>query len=521
MSMLWKLALTGLLVTLSGCQTVRTPPASMTGAEKGQPVLFLADPQFHNLYGLRLKQMSSQADWVSRVAIRPPELNILAPLVFDELIGRGLQVQANPQAPRGPAFAVVVGDSTNIACTGEFATFQASIGTLREAGLPILVAHGNHDSYLLGTVNNYKPMTIIPKSDVDYPTDTNIWANSGEISSTNMENWRDGCFQPAATGLDGSPMTKERWLAKYIALLGKDVVRKEPTSLAKGAKTLVLEAAPNSSLSKLKYRASGRFYPRREDALEGYKSYIVQALEFDDVSMIIIDTSVCPYAGGLYFRSNNAGQHSCIGDDQFETIKHILRDVPKQRKLVIVGHFPLADWNPADLKSFRDTLLDNAGWVYVSAHTHEVTAQSKWFNGTEINIASTTDWPMQVNNIWFGNGEKVPPTVQTISLLDASQAGSYQVSRGNEIAEVCRHLPVAKALAELFDPSESTVKCDVSSREGWDIAGAELHGYMKRIMDRYRAEKANPNDHERKYTKALLDRAAAASLAHSKTWALF
>ncbi|WP_312710512.1 hypothetical protein, partial [Stenotrophomonas sp.] len=59
--------------------------ASALGAEEttsATQVFFLADPQIHNVYGAALKQMFPVSNWVSGVAIRPPEVNLLAPLVL-------------------------------------------------------------------------------------------------------------------------------------------------------------------------------------------------------------------------------------------------------------------------------------------------------------------------------------------------------------------------------------------------------------------------------------------------------
>ena len=97
---------------LSGCTSgAQKVPTSYSSVNKPEPVIFLADPQVHNIYALPLAQMNDISNKASRVAIRPPELNILAPLIMEELIR---------DATQEPVEAMfVLGDAANIACTSE------------------------------------------------------------------------------------------------------------------------------------------------------------------------------------------------------------------------------------------------------------------------------------------------------------------------------------------------------------------------------------------------------------------
>src|SRR3954466_12076428 len=91
------------------------PPA---GENAERPVLFIADPQFHNMYGVGLRQMLPLADFFARVAIRPPELNLLAPYAFANLLSQAEKANGGVMP-----LVVVLGDATNIACSGEFDDF--------------------------------------------------------------------------------------------------------------------------------------------------------------------------------------------------------------------------------------------------------------------------------------------------------------------------------------------------------------------------------------------------------------
>lgn len=52
-------------------------------------LFLLADPQVHNVHGAALKQMFPIADFASKVAIRPAEVNLLAPLVLRHALETG------------------------------------------------------------------------------------------------------------------------------------------------------------------------------------------------------------------------------------------------------------------------------------------------------------------------------------------------------------------------------------------------------------------------------------------------
>lgn len=496
------------IMLLSGCASIppSTSPTKPYASLDGKPVLFVADPQIHNVFGRELKQMSEISNLVSKVAIRPPELNILAPKILQHLVAQGIKA-----AP--PKAIIVLGDVTNIACSGEYELFARSMDVVRPKNIPLLMAHGNHDSYLMGTVNSYIPgkgakWPVGEMDKEDQPVDLGWWGKSSEISSSNQRNWRDGCFKPQTENAnESSPMNKSRWMAKYLSSLEKDGLSKikseDDESISKaGGKKIDYTFKPNSLLAAYKYSASGVWYaphfgktPTSEkfDVQRVSKSYIVQSVDFDDSRVVIIDTSVCKNARGglLAFSQTNAGTRACIGMDQFRDIKNYVDTSSPDLRLVIAGHFPLKDLTSNERHELFSILNKRKGWIYMSAHSHDPVSQRKWENGLEINVGSTTDWPMEVNSVWLGVKNE-PNVVTTTNCVPESFKFNLPA---NKASEVCRHLPTAKYLADLTKQGITEIeskdylseysKCSVNKYEDWVFYGNELTHHMDVIYEAF------------------------------------
>ena len=75
---------------LAGCKSMGPRTAieddGQDEAHVRATVLFLADPQIHNVHGGDVKQTMGAADWFSDVAQRHPEMNLLAPYALEGII---------------------------------------------------------------------------------------------------------------------------------------------------------------------------------------------------------------------------------------------------------------------------------------------------------------------------------------------------------------------------------------------------------------------------------------------------
>ena len=517
------------LVMFSACASKPTilPLIHPTANEKTAPVLFLADPQIHNIYGMGLKQMTRISDIASKVAVRQPEINIIAPLILENLIAQS-EKKNNSEA------IIVLGDATNIGCSGEFNTFMESIKYGNINNVPVLLAHGNHDTYLMGTVNHYFPTSSASNWKPDFMETSNVptdedWWGEGVIDSRNGRNWRDGCYSP---NKESSPMNKSRWLAKYISYLsGVGLKRVNIEKSIEGKKKrsvfeLSYGSRMGTPLSELNFEAKGFWFPpefkkvpQKSYFTRVYKSFLVQRAQIEETDIIIIDTSLCEKARGgfLGFAFTNAGQNACIGDSQFEVIKEYVDEVKTGRRLVVAGHFPLADLKSRERNRLLRIMSSHAGWTYMSAHSHYATKQFKWGNGSEINIASTTDWPMEASNVWFNEVSRGPIIGQInnqANILDNSDFTKYSGK-----SEACRHLVVAKKIAELssyenvqWKSPKPDASCDPNKAEDWEEVGLALMEQVTIITNRFRSDE--------KYKEVVLSIMSTASKNEKDSWDL-
>lgn len=430
------------------------------------PLFFLADPQVHNAYGTSLKQMFPASDWVAKVAIRPPEVNLLAPLTLRHALAKG-------QAPLAGAsrLAVVLGDGTNIGCSGEADAFDAEFANARP-GLVRLMAHGNHDSYMMGTINSYGPKgpnTWTPgrMMTADLPVDEAWWNPTGAPERTGTSvlgrNWMDACYRPAVGegAVAGTPMNKVRWLARYAnSLAAHGLVQTSDGTADHEGLRFIGHGAPGSALAAMNYRSRGVWFrprpetpARGEDYARSWNSFVVQAVDFGERhTLVLIDTSVCQNArGGVRFLTTNAGTHACIGYAQFEAIEALLAGVGAGRHVVFAGHFPVKGLKWRERRRLTAIMRKHgpSGWTYVSGHTHAALSETAHAGGVDWNIGSTTDWPMESHVFRFDPASARIVAKSSTVLKDDVVPLDYSLSwdLAGRYSELCRHLPAARALA--------------------------------------------------------------------------
>lgn len=516
---------------LAGMLAAATATAAGPATQQGPRVFFLADPQVHNVHGPALKQMFPVADFVSKVAIRPAEVNLLAPLVLRD----ALEGDRGGQARR-PELVVVLGDGTNIGCTGEADVFDAQFK--RVPGLVRLMAHGNHDSYLMGTLNSYGPTkhTVrFPSRMVDpanrLPVDDG-WFSEPDIpvvQSTQLwnRNWRDTCYSPAVGGAPvGTPMNKVRWLARYADSLAHLGLRQEPEgTTSDGGITFRGIGAAGTPLGALDYRARGIWYRpivqagrARGDYQRAWKSFSVQVADISDThTLLLLDTSVCEVArGGLRMLATNAGSNACIGEAQLDVIQSMVDEVPSSRHLVFAAHFPLKALRQHE----RDALVaimarrNPSGWTYVSGHTHDASSPYVLGGGVDLNIGSTTDWPMERHVVRFAPDAARVTGIESRLLGATHMPLAYRVEWdwAGRYSELCRHYGAARALADAVpaqyelewnSPSVSRDEC-IPLQAEWRRSAEQLQAFQARISERF--------DSDPDYRRFVLRLAAGASL---------
>lgn len=477
-------------------------------------VLFVADPQIHNMYGVGLKQMMMISDLVSNVAIRHPEVNILAPLTLRYALQQGQSRLAH-----GSGLVVVLGDGTNIACSGEAEVFDAEFNRLAPGSIR-LQAHGNHDSYLIGTVNSYRPVKGNArelKSTLNslLPKDESAWEPSNLDKTERWEryqrerNWRDACYRPALGDKPaGTPMNKIRWLARYTEGLDEHGLSLAPAGPAKqGGLAFTGTGRPGTALQLMGYelygvwyRPDGATFQTRAAYQEGWKSFIVQRVDVDARhTLVLIDTSVCGRADGemLRYGGSNAGTNGCLGDQQLEAISDMIGSISKDKSIIVGGHFPLVALEKNEAAELA-RLLERArpsGWTYVSGHTHDALSSTVFGNGLDINIGSTTDWPLESHVMRFSPGSAKVAEMQSTVVGNPPRVLTYKpnwLSTGKR-SELCRHYKVAEALAKAVptrhrkywrSPSISWGECN-KIEKNWEESAIQLIGFQQQISDRF------------------------------------
>lgn len=423
-------------------------------------LVVVADPQIHNVAGGDVKQTFLAADWVSRVAQRHPELNLLAPYAFDELVRRAGQEKLGQDT----GLVVLLGDGTNASCTGEFDRFDKHLDAIRGNNERIVLwAHGNHDSYLMGTTNSYMPTfedagALGDMAAADRPIDRSWWKPLEKPLA-----WRKAWNSVCTDGHGGLPMNKGQWIARYLASFDGQLAQ----SSRPIGKEYIIEAhgTPGSRLGSLDFQVLGRWVPPDLSAPQGnylrqpYRSYIVQAIDVGESHrLILIDTSVCENTGiGPTYLTRNAGTHACLTRNQLDDIAALANAT--KRRVIFAGHYPLAKLRERD----RADLLAvfNAGdrpWSYMSGHTHEpeswrTSADGIPYSGRDgstrydLNVGSTTDWPMEAHRVAFTNTEQ-GMIARSVGFLAAPRL-AYTPPRQYEGWEICRHLKVAQELARV------------------------------------------------------------------------
>lgn len=520
-----KEVLAAVMLSVSSAVTAQTT----AGPDDGVPIFFLADSQIHNVYGTSLKQMFPAADRVSRVAIRPPEVNLLAPLTLRHALDR-----ADRNAAGDAGVVVVLGDGTNIGCSGEADEFDAEFARLQPRVIR-LMAHGNHDTYMMGTVNSYVPTASTALSPLQMttsalPVDEAWWHHrqAPAEAGTSMigRNWLDACFAPNSTnGTPSTPMNKVRWLARYAASLAPfGLVEKADGPSGDAAVAYSQSALPGSPLARLNYRGRGVFYRpslgtgrNDQDYARSWNSFLVQAIDISpNHTLVLIDTSVRPVArGGLPFAWTNAGTRSRIGEEQFEVLRELLSNIPSERSVIVGGHFPLKALARRERKALIQMLRARpAGlWAYVSGHTHDHLTTTEYPGGVDVNIGSTTDWPMESHVVRFDAQSPALLRVdqQVLSSAVAPLDYTYTWDLAGRYSELCRHIGAARELAAAqrgvfqrawASPTMDPEKCEAVQKD-WNASAAELA--------RYRAEISRRFDDELDYRDFVLRVAAGAS----------
>jgi len=361
--------------------------------------LLCSDCQFHNLYSRPLPERNLSAEAAAATAIRPPQLDLFAPDVLAWIL-------KNDTADK--EVVLHLGDATNLATTGEFHRFVETMGVSPK---PWFMAPGNHDIYYFGVYATQDPELL-----------------------------------KAAAYHSGEPMDKGRFIRLYVAaLLRQD----EPGCKALG-RALGLEPRPGATLAQAAARvpASFEWYAGegppglldricwKIDEEQPWRSFILQSIglrlgDSRGVRVLLLDSCQysrrpkrAPNAWRSYPVELNCGLTGEMLPDQLRKIRAWLE--PRTHSAVFLCHHPFEVLAPRS--------RTNLGWLWreyrigmlVTAHTHAGYYAHHDLGGKldqiELNIGSTTDWPMEWRSLQgFTNIDRQRIYIRSIrnTLVDA------------------------------------------------------------------------------------------------------
>jgi hypothetical protein len=502
-------------------------------AQEGPSFVVVGDPQIHSMSGGHILQSSTFSDYFVKVARRMPEENILAEYSLQNLLVDATRiVESDPNA-----MVVLLGDGMNMGCTGEYDALDARLDEVRGGGQRIVLwAHGNHDTYLSGTINRAFPSVKSGAGNSDVldqmmesqvPIDASWW-NSPTPRSFGYPAWNSVCWD-----LSGSlPINKGQWIARYAKSIG---IQLRGTKERQSVYQLSAQVEPSSLLSSQKYSIMGRWFQplsnryATEDATNTpYLSYIVQGIDVGATHrLILIDTSVCRLA--RLTRKMNAGTNGCIGSDQFKDIEAM---VDATEKSVVLGaHFPIDDLSAPEQKELLRILNKNSRqWSYLSAHRHlpyeAPSGESRVMSYSnaagdqryDYNVGSTTDWPMEAHRVFLSGAESGLALVKVSSIGKTAFSYSGYSYEASAIYELCRHVTVAERLAaiNLSIPVETEWKGGILYSEAREVRECQLEPEAYAVKFRTARMEIDRRMSDAEYRERMMMIMRAASLASSK-----
>jgi hypothetical protein len=339
-----------------------------------RPLLLVADGQIHNLFAKPIPERNLSVDMVVGTAIRSPQLDMYSPDVLRWILENGA---GNTEV------ILHLGDAIDLACDGEWRQF---LEVMSHAGKPWLMVPGNHECYHFGT---YDPR--------------------------NKAIWQDAAYHA------GSPITKDRIIRLYVAaILGQD----DPgTSALAGA--LGLEQVRKQGAFALESRIPDRFEWEAPEGVRGYleavvwridrerpwRSFIVQRADLSgrgplslECRAILMDScqygelpALTPNAWDNYLPELNCGLTGELLADQLRIVRRWVEEA-RQLKL-LVAHHPLNSIVAKSQSSLEWLWAQAKVGAFISGHTHDGHFEDHDLGngrtGLEINVGSTSDWPME------------------------------------------------------------------------------------------------------------------------------
>lgn len=421
------------------------------GQPLGEPsaLWLLSDPQLHNPAGAPTRSKLDAIDQVAKVAIRPPSLDLWADVVLESIVS---EISAETRQTRAPV--VALGDAANVSCIGEFERFLLAMKPLSWLGVP-----GNHDGYYLGNMT-FRPDAVIRPRRNSWQGACQYSVQGGAARFPGLEKL-ERRFLEDIDGKGGLTYVKQGTLPKSHAVwmylidlaermeqkgVVEDLDRWEASAHAYHY-ALEGELANRGLPIKVSARATIARLTEKEKKREksrAWQASIVQDVTLpDQVHILLIDTADYAHtppssiwqfravARVLRKRCGEAksgtllpGKCGEVSKGQEEMIEALTKKWSTNTRFLMMGHHPWASLS-AESQARLARLRSRSGFMtYVSGHIHTPAAtrgndrRSAW----EINLGSTTDWPMEYSRLSYWPQE--PLSQGTPLQLDVHYAAS-------------------------------------------------------------------------------------------------
>jgi len=336
--------------------------------------LVMADCQLHNLYSKAVPERNLSAEAAVATAIRSPQLDLFSRDVLAWILANGA-----PDAD----LVLHLGDALDLACEGEL---EAFIEVMDAGPKPWFMAPGNHDCFYFGI---YDPQHI--------------------------QLWDNACYE------SGRPLSKDLFIRLYLAALAR---RDDPDSAA-FAEVLGLTAFLGEPLAELAERIPASFAWERPvgeslnleavwwtlDPERPWRSFLVQSIDLTKEGLreemparvMLLDScqyerrpEMIPNAWRSYPVSLNSGSTGEMLPDQLRIVRSWIERTSGGS---LAFHHPFDALAPRARASIGWLRRERPANTLFTAHTHRGYYAHHDLGGEfdelELNLASTTDWPME------------------------------------------------------------------------------------------------------------------------------
>lgn len=455
------------LTACAGWQPSTEPPRapSQRHDEAPQELWLFADAQLNNAAGARTRTRTGLLDHYAEHAIRPPSVDLWS----GHLLAAAAQhIREDPR----PAF--FLGDAANTSCVGEMVRFLNGVD-----GLPWFGVLGNHDGYYMGNLT-FAADAIESPSDFTWQGACDHDGGASPPLRKQLARLEDKLLGQVHSNAEQGTMTKAVAIWMFLGDLHRrtqlfpDPLEPENWTadgdfrVYDGRGNYWLNGRPRAVRAIAAVGVSGL---RSDTASRSWKGYLLQDIEvpsgdppdpecnrrypgeeLQNIELpcgdhaILLDTSDYERPPPSSFRSQFVaklpgvrrfpGEWGRIGAHQARNARAMQAE-HASRRFFLMGHHPWRRLDGVeDNDALKELLSDRQFATYVSGHTHAPTApmgtaaDEQW----ELNVASLTDWPMQIARVayWGGPGY-VDLRVQAIPVVATPGACGYGTQAAEEM----------------------------------------------------------------------------------------